>query len=125
MFGNLRGLFGTTPALYTQNVQQIVPQSGAAIQHPVAPVGGHQMRPVQEGGGSFFNRRPPSPALSGPQGVHNFTPQGQQFANQQALAAEQKRLADALRAQQEAEAAAQAQASNGAGSEGNGMMMAG
>ena len=113
MFGSSLGLFGT-PARFDStgyvgtmprqvgNVQNVQPTYGAAMQHPLQPVGVH-----------YTNPRPQAAVPQGPQGVHNFTPQGQQFANQQALAAEQKRLADALRAQQEAEAAAQAQQNDG------------
>lgn len=122
MFGNITGLFntglsslgnkqlieGSVPGMGTaQNIQGIQPQYGAFVQHTSAPIGYHQTRPTQN-----------TSALA-PQGIHSFTPQGQQFANQQALAAqqaaEQKRLADALKAQQEAEAAAQAQANEGGG----------
>lgn len=105
MFSSSLGLFGT-PARFDStgyvgtmprqvgNVQNVQPTYGAAMQHPLQPVGVH-----------YTNPRPQAAVPQGPQGVHNFTPQGQQFANQQALAAqqaaEQKRLADALRAQQD------------------------
>jgi hypothetical protein len=109
MFGNITGIFNRA-LLQPQNAKGIQPQYGAAMQHPYNPVGQHQYTSNQVGRGGIFGRAP-SPALSGPQGTHNYQPNGQQFANQQALAAlqaaEQKRLADALRARQEAEAQAQ------------------
>ena len=96
MFG-LSGMFNSAiqnAMIPRQGIQGVQQQNGAALQHPNAPIGFHQTWSSQN-------------APMGPQGQHALAPQGQQFANQQALlaqqaaqAAEQKRLADALRNQQ-------------------------
>ena len=114
MFNFMRnGMYGIPQNLQTPVA---IPQAVAAP-HPSAPIG-------------FHPSGPQGAVPTGPQGQHFATPQGNVFAQQrqQAIAASQAQeaqrqlnLANALRQRDEM----QAQASNGAGSEGNGMMMAG